>query len=307
MAMLNLEQLATFRLVIARGSFSAAAEQLGLSQPAVSQQVRQLEHFFQSRLVERSGRGVKATAAGQSLLAHSEQIDDAIAAACQAVASHAQEISGTITLGTGATACIHLLPPLLQRLHQTYPLLNIVVTTGNTRQVVSAVEDNRLDIGLVTLPAQGKNVALTPLIQDEMVAIFAAHNGAPLAEADASYLQHLPMIVFESGSSTRELIDQWFTLAGERINPIMALGNIEAIKQMVRAGLGYSIVPRMSVSAAAQQAGLTVCSLQPPLNRTLGTVMRQDKPLTRGMLKLLAALSEPQPKELNSSCLSLIR
>lgn len=294
MAMLNLEQLATFRLVIARGSFSAAAEQLGVSQPAVSQQVRQLENFFQSRLVERSGRGVKATAAGQSLLAHSEQIDAAIAAACQAVASHAQEISGTITLGTGATACIHLLPPLLQRLHQEYPLLNIGVTTGSTRQVVSAVEEQRLDIGLVTLPASGKNVAITPLIQDEMVAIFAAHNADSLTEPAASNLQHLPMIVFESGSSTRELIDQWFALAGERITPIMALGNIEAIKQMVKAGLGYSIVPRMSVSSAAQCAGLAVCSLQPPLIRTLGTVMRQDKPLTRGMVKLLAALGDTQ-------------
>lgn len=294
MAMLNLEQLATFRLVIARGSFSAAAEQLGLSQPAVSQQVRQLEHFFQSRLVERSGRGVKATAAGQSLLAHSEPIDAAIAAACQAVASHAQEISGTITIGTGATACIHLLPPLLQQLHQDYPLLNIVVTTGSTRQVVSAVEEQRLDLGLVTLPASGKNVAITPLIQDEMVAIFAAHNADALTEPAASNLQHLPMIVFESGSSTRELIDQWFALAGERITPIMALGNIEAIKQMVKAGLGYSIVPRMSVSSAAQRAGLVVCSLQPPLIRTLGTVMRQDKPLTRGMIKLLAALGDTQ-------------
>ncbi|MFS2224841.1 LysR family transcriptional regulator [Pantoea sp. B65] len=295
MAMLNLEQLATFRLVIARGSFSAAAQQLALSQPAVSLQVRQLEHYFQARLVERTGKGIKATAAGQSLLEHSENIELAIASARQSVASHAQEISGTITIGTGATACIHLLPAILRQLHHDYPLLTIAVTTGNTRQMVSAVEDNRVDIGLVTLPATGKNVAIAPLMQDELVAIFAQSDTSSCAAPDADHLHPLPVIIFESGSGTRALIDQWFAQSGHRVKPVMELGNIEAIKQMVIAGLGYSIVPRMAVSTATQRQGLSVHSLHPPLTRTLGSVMRQDKPLSRGMIKLLAGLDTRQP------------
>ncbi|EGF61991.1 transcriptional regulator, LysR family, partial [Klebsiella sp. MS 92-3] len=121
MTTLNLGNLATFRLVVQRGSFSAAADALGISQPAVSLQVRQLEQFLQTRLLERTGRGIKATAAGMALLAHSEQIDRAVNSAVQSVSAFSQEVNGSLTLGTGATACIHLLPPLLQHLPQPPP------------------------------------------------------------------------------------------------------------------------------------------------------------------------------------------
>ncbi len=130
MTTLNLGNLATFRLVVQRGSFSAAADALGISQPAVSLQVRQLEQFLQTRLLERTGRGIKATAAGMALLAHSEQIDRAVNSAVQSVSAFSQEVNGSLTLGTGATACIHLLPPLLQHLRQQHPLL----TVGDHRQ-----------------------------------------------------------------------------------------------------------------------------------------------------------------------------
>ncbi|WP_228735801.1 LysR family transcriptional regulator, partial [Klebsiella quasipneumoniae] len=161
MTTLNLGNLATFRLVVQRGSFSAAADALGISQPAVSLQVRQLEQFLQTRLLERTGRGIKATAAGMALLAHSEQIDRAVNSAVQSVSAFSQEVNGSLTLGTGATACIHLLPPLLQHLRQQHPLLTVGVTTGNTLDVVRAVEENRLDLGLVTLPVQGRSLAVT--------------------------------------------------------------------------------------------------------------------------------------------------
>ena len=110
MTTLNLGYLATFRLVVQRGSFSAAADVLGISQPAVSLQVRQLEQFLQARLIERTGRGVKATAAGMALLLHGERIEQAVSKAVQSVNDCQQTVSGMVALGTGATACIHLLP-----------------------------------------------------------------------------------------------------------------------------------------------------------------------------------------------------
>lgn len=98
MTTLNLGNLATFRLVVQRGSFSAAADALGISQPAVSLQVRQLEQFLQTRLLERTGRGIKATAAGMALLAHSEQIDRVVNSAVQSVSAFSQEVNGSLTL-----------------------------------------------------------------------------------------------------------------------------------------------------------------------------------------------------------------
>ncbi len=115
MAILNLDHLTTFRLVISRGTFSGAAEALGLSQPAVSLQIRQLEQALQVRLIERTSRGIKPTPAGITLCEHCIKIDAAVGAAVESVSLHSDDITGTVTVGTGATACIHLLPPLYCR------------------------------------------------------------------------------------------------------------------------------------------------------------------------------------------------
>nr|WP_318383607.1 LysR family transcriptional regulator [uncultured Enterobacter sp.] len=287
MATLNLVNLATFRLVVSRQSFSAAAQVLGLSQPAVSLQVRQLEQALQTQLVERTSRGIRPTPAGLTLLEHSDHIDKAVSDALQSVALHSQEISGTVTLGSGATACIHLMPRVLEQLRADFPLLRVSVRTGNTRDIVAAVEENRLDMGLVTLPASGRNLHIAPLIADDFVAITEDKGENSDGPCTPAQLNALPLIVFEGGSNTRALIDEWFFAAGETAHPIMELGSIEAIKRMVRAGLGYSIVPRLSVTDAADRDGLRLYPLQPALTRSLGTVTRQDKIMTRAMTEIV--------------------
>lgn len=100
-----------------------------------------------------------------------ERIEQTVEEAIRAVSALSHEVSGTVTLGTGATACIHLLPPLLQQLRSDYPLLSIGVTTGNTRDIVRAVEENRLDMGLVTLPVAGRALNVMPVIDEEFVFI----------------------------------------------------------------------------------------------------------------------------------------
>jgi DNA-binding transcriptional LysR family regulator len=292
MTTLNLGNLATFRLVIQRGSFSAAADILGLSQPAVSLQVRQLEQFLRTRLVERTGRGIKATAAGLALLEHGNRIEQVVEEAIRSVSEFSHEISGTITLGTGATACIHLLPPLLQQLREEHPLLRVGVTTGNTLDVVRAVEENRLDIGLVTLPASGRALEVMPLLDEEFVLIISQVQDEQIAHFTPQILHALPLIAFESGSGTRDLIDGWFNICDLEVCPVMQLGSIEAIKRMVRAGLGYSIVPLMAVDNVADREGLSVRSLNPVLHRQLGIVMRQDKILSKGISEVIRLLRE---------------
>jgi len=179
------------------------------------------------------------------------KIDAVVSTAVESVSLHSDEITGTVTVGTGATACIHLLPPLLQQLRQAHPLLKVDVRTGNTSDIVRGVEENRIDIGLVTLPAAGKNLSIIPLGTDEFVVIMekdASEQSAKIWTPGALLPLPLPLIIFEPGSGTRALIDQWFRETGHIACAVMELGSIEAIKRMVRAGLGYSIVPRMSVA-----------------------------------------------------------
>ncbi|MDH4869774.1 LysR family transcriptional regulator [Pseudomonas sp. BN515] len=288
MRRLNLDQLHTFIEVITAGSFSAAAERLGLTQPAVSLQIRQLEHRLNVRLIERVGKRLKATSAGERLLEHARRIDDLVEEALQDMSSHALGVAGQVAIGTGATACIHLLPPLLKDMRRRFPALDIRVSTGNTDDVVAAVIENRLDIGLVTLPAAGRSLHVQPLLRDEFVAISAV--GALPAQVLPRDLAERPLVLFEPGSSTRLLIDDWFLQAGLRPRAVMELGSIEAIKEMVAAGLGCSIVPSMAVKAAHHRRGLEVHSLAPELSRTLGLVLRQDKPVGAGLRKVVEAL-----------------
>jgi DNA-binding transcriptional LysR family regulator len=180
---LNLDHLTTFASVIELGGFSAAGQRLNLTQPAVSLQIRQLERKLGVRLVERVGRRATATAAGLDLLEHARRIEAAVSGAIDAMAYHATGTVGRVRIGTGGTACIYLLPPILRELRRRFPTLEIVVSTGNTPDVLKAIEANSIDVGLVTLPAPGRIFQVTPVIGDEFVALFPAGDTPPTSRA----------------------------------------------------------------------------------------------------------------------------
>lgn len=288
---LNLDALRTFAQVIELGSFSAAAERGGITQPAVSLQVRQLERRFGLKLVERVGRRAGPTAAGLELLTHIRAIDAALTQAEQAMTAHASQVTGRVRLGTGATACTYLLPPLLADLRRRFPALDVVASTGNTADMLRGLENNTLDIGLVTLPAPGRMIEATPVLEDEFVAIFPARGALAIPDtATPQALAALPLVLFEPGARTRRLVDDWFEAAGVAAKPVMELGSTEAMKEIVAAGLGCAVLPRLAVSGAGQRSALVVRSLTPRLSRTLAIVVRRDKPLSRGLRHLQEAL-----------------
>jgi DNA-binding transcriptional LysR family regulator len=235
---LNLDQLKSFGLVIETGSFSAAADRLGVSQPAVSLQIRQLERRLGVRLVERVGKRARATPAGMELLRHTHHIETAVDNAIDALADHASGVTGRVRLGTGATACLYFLPGVLRALREAFPALSVVVSTGNTDDHVRKVEENSLDLALVTLPAAGRSLTVMPVLDDAFVAI-GRHDLAPLkARVAPADLGALPLVLFEPAANTRKLVDRWFVAEGLQPRPVMELGSVEAMKEMVAAGVG---------------------------------------------------------------------
>jgi DNA-binding transcriptional LysR family regulator len=285
----NLEHFRTFTAVIERGSFSAAAALLGVSQPAVSQQIRQLESRFGVKLIERVGRRATPTAAGAELLAHARAIAAAAAAAADAMVPHATGTAGRVRIGTGATACIYLLPPMLRDLRHRFASLEIVVSTGNTPEILRAVDENRIDLALVTLPAAGRMFDVRPVVDDEFVVIGAKDMRLP-REITAAELARLPLMLYEPGATTRRLIDEWSMAAGIAFQPIMELGSVEAMKELIGAGLGCGILPRMALRRQHASTPFIVRSLRPKLKRTLGLVLRRDKPLTKGVRETIRAV-----------------
>lgn len=286
--MLNLDHLKTYALIVQTGSFSAAASRLGLSQPAVSLQMKQLEAAVKARLIERVGRNVKPTPAGLELLGHSERVMGAVDGLLTAMAMHSAEVKGRVSLGSGATACLYFLPSALQTLRKRFPNVHVLVRTGNTVDFVRAVEENVLDMALVTLPVRSRALAAIELMDDEFVALAPSRGPALPARVTQSTLAQRDLLLFEPASNTRLLIDDWFRAGGHKPVPIMELGSVEAIKGMVAAGLGCSIVPKMALPSKI--AGLRAAPLAPRLARKLALILRKDKPVNRALGEVIEAV-----------------
>jgi DNA-binding transcriptional LysR family regulator len=268
----------TLQEIVRHQSFSRAAQALHLSQPAVSHHIRHLEQTLGQPLLERVGKRAFPTGAGEVVLAHAARAFAELEAARQSLQERRGVVAGRLRVGTGATASTYLLPPLLGRLRARHPDLELVVVTGNAAGMAAAVTAADLDVAVVTLPVRGRALLVTPLMLDPLVAIAPARapwrRRRPLAAAE---LARQPLILYEHGGTIRRVIDDWFRRSGAAPRVVMDLGNGEAIKKLVAAGLGLSVVPAMSVRAEVRDAELAALPLSPPLGRRLGIVRRRDR------------------------------
>jgi DNA-binding transcriptional LysR family regulator len=289
----NLAHLRTLQAIARRGSFSRAAEEMHLSQPAVSLHVRQLEEALGMPLLERVGKRAFPTRAGELLLGHAARVFDELAAAGEAVERLRGVVAGRIRLGTGATASIHLLPPLLRRLRARHPGLDLIVVTGNAPDMARAVAENTLDLAVVTLPVPTRHLVVSAVYHDPLLAIAPPEarwlRRRPVTAAE---LAAHPLMLYEPGGTIRKVIDEWFRRAGVTPRVAMELGNEEAIKKLVGAGLGLSIIPAIATVDEARAGTLAALRLDPPLARRLGVVRRRDKPLGPVLEVVLSALTE---------------
>nr|WP_210271349.1 LysR family transcriptional regulator [Rhizobium sp. RM] len=285
----DLRQVRSFMDVVELGSFSAAADKAGLTQPAISLHIRLLEKQLGVRLIERVGRRAQPTAAGLDFLVHARRIAEEVAHALDTVAPHRDGASGRLRIGTGATACIYLLPPVLGKIRKAMPGLDIEVQTGNTADILRHLEANTIDAAVVALPASGRSLDIREIYLDEMVAAFPLDSFPADQVMDVSFLSAQPLLLYEGGN-TRKLTDQWFSASGRAVQPAMQLGSVEAIKKLTEAGLGISIVPRMAVEQKNEFSGLTWRSLAPPVERRIALALRRDKHMTAPLRALAAAL-----------------
>jgi DNA-binding transcriptional LysR family regulator len=289
---LNPVHVRTLQAIARSGSFSRAGESLHLSQPAISHHVRHLEHVVGVPLLVRRGRRASPTEAGAVLLEHAGRAFKVLEEAREAIQRLRGRVAGRVTVGTGATASIYLLPALLRRVRARYPELDLVVVTGNSGELAAAVSRGELDVGVVTLPVPaGRGLAISPFYVDRLVAI--APPGRPWrrrAPMTAAELAREPVILYERGGTIRRVVDDWFRRG--RATPVVAmeLGNAEATKKLVSAGLGLSIVSEIAVKADVKAGALSLIPLRPALHRRIGIVRRRDRAPRPALLALLEAL-----------------
>lgn len=290
---LQVAHLRTLQAVARHGSFSRAARALNLTQPAVSMQVRHLERALGLSLLERVGKRAFPTRAGEVLLAHADRALRELEAGVERVQELRGVVAGRVRLGTSASISIYLLPPALRRFRARYPDTELVIVTGNAAEIARAVVANELDVGIVSLPVRDRELSVTPFFRDELVAIAPPERPWRRTQAiDAPTLAGHPLILFEPGATLRRLIDGWFHRAGVSPRSPMELGNTEAIKTLVEAGLGLSITSWFSVKREVRERALTAIRLTPSLERQIGLVRRRDKPRTPALDAFVAALED---------------
>src|SRR2546426_564445 len=199
---LRLARLETLAAVARHGSFSHAARELHLSQPAVSMQVRQLELALGLPLLERVGKRAFPTKAGELLLAHAGRALRELETGLEVVQQLRGIVAGRIRLGTSASFSIYLLPPALRRFRSRYPRTELTVVTGNAPEIAVTTVGRELDVGIVSLPVRERELAVSPFYRDEVVAIAPPdrrwRRGHRAAARD---LVSAPLILFERGRS----------------------------------------------------------------------------------------------------------
>ena len=274
MRSLNLDQLRALDTVVALGSFTGAARRLNLSQSAVSVQIRELEERCGVRLVERLGKKAYATAAGSVVLTHARRISDEADAIAAAMRRFREGWIGRVHIGAALTALMYLLPPVLQKLHAEHLGIDLLVSNATTAEMVARVLGNEIDIGVVTLPVSENRIETTPLYVEDMVAILPASMRNIPDQVTPQYVAG-QFLVLEFGA-VRGLISNWLSAHSLAPQSSMTLSAIEAVKIVVSAGLGISLVPAMAVAQPTRN--VAVRPLNPPLTRMLGLIRHRNKP-----------------------------
>lgn len=273
---LNIDQLRTLQAVVENGSFSAAARKLHLSQPAVSVQIRELERRFGVKLIERFGKTAHVTPPGRDLLAATQHIFRACDDAEEAMRRYRDGWVGRARIGTTLTAQMYLLPPVLRRLSQAHPGIELHVRNLPTRESVEAIRRNEIDLAIVTMPVDEAQLNITPLRSEPMVAIHPSTARGLPDKVTPEFVLGQPLVMEHTRAGVHDLVMQWLAGRGAPPRVRMHLGTIEAIKSAVASNLGMSIVPQMATSR--HEKDIVIRPLDPPLVRILGLIEHRSKP-----------------------------
>ena len=257
---LTLHRLDLFLAVLESGGLGRAARARNISQPAMSEHIRGLEQYFGVLLFERSGRQMAATAAGRELEPYARKVITLLQEAAQVAGGVRKLERGTLSVGASTTPGTYLVPSILGEFHAHYPRIDLKLLIDNTREIERRLSAGQLDLGIVGEAPLLTDLAADRWLRDELVVIVPRkHAFAGRRSVSVSALRDQRYIARESGSSTREVAEQFLSRSGIKLIPEMELGSTEAVREAVAAGLGIALVSRLAVKdrrvAAVRLAG----------------------------------------------------
>ncbi len=277
----TLRQLKFLVTLADHGTFSRAAEAAFVTQPTLSAGIKELEGILGSILVERGARGATLTPAGEAAVARARIILTEAEDLVHAAKAAGEPLSGTFRLGVIPTIAPFLLPKVLPAIRDAFPQLELFLREDLTHRLVDALKDRRLDAALIALPYEANNIETAPLIADEF--LFASVPDHPMAvrkKLTPDALRDEPLLLLEDGHCLR---DHAISVCGpgpaeaEKARSDFAATSLHTLVQMVKSGLGATLLPRLAVDAGlADQLDLAIRPFDPPVaGREIGIAWRK--------------------------------
>lgn len=260
-------------------SYTKAAQELFISQPAITKHVQELETQYKVCLFERLGNKIALTEAGKLLLERSEQILEAYNRLAYEMSLLQGEYTGELRLGASTTIAQYVLPPLLAQFTSKFPKVKVSMLNGNTRDIEQALQEHQVDLGLVEGISRQPNLKYTHFLDDELVAILRTGSKGGLnlpEEISPEELQQQPLVLRERGSGTLDVIEQALQqhhIKLSSLNIVMHLGSTESIKRFLECANCIGIISIRSVARELQAGKFRVIEIKGmPMQRELSFV-----------------------------------
>jgi molybdate transport repressor ModE-like protein len=291
---ITLRQLRIFEAVARHGSLSRAATELGLSQPAVSMQIKQMEDQIGLLVIERFGKKFALTDAGQELYFHATTIGKQTLDMVAAMDQFRDLERGVLRIAVVSTAN-YFLPPLIANFSREHPGVRVSLNVANREAVLAAVTSHEAELAITGQPPERIDVVAQYFMDNPLVVIAAPqHPLAALGPIDPGLLEEETLVIREAGSGTRAATERFFLDAGLNYQPGCELNTNEAIKQAVQAGLGIGVVPAQTIELELMTQRLVVLPVKGfPILRRWFIIHRSDKRLSSAALAFRTLLFGP--------------
>lgn len=290
---MNIQNFKIFSDLVESESFSRAAKLNGITQSAVSQQLRSMEKHFNILIVDRSQKRFRLTREGGKLHEAAKEILQIYNTLSIELQEMKKIISGTIHISTVYSIGLHGLPPYVKAFLAKYPKVNIRIEYRRASQVYEDILSNSIDLGLVAYPQKHKQLEILPFSVDKLILVTWPDH--PLANRKTVAIEELAnqkFVGFEPDIPTRKATDALFKKANIEIEPVMEFDNVETVKRAVEINAGIAIVPQTTVEREVAQGTLKVVEFKDLVHeRPLALIHRKGRILTPAMRKLIELLT----------------
>ena len=259
---LDSRQLRAFTVLARTGSFTQTAHELSLSQSAISHSMKALEEDIGCRLLDRLGKTAVLTQAGEQLLGHAEKILQEMSVARAELGHLGKWGSSRLRVGASTTACQYVLPAVLREFKESFPHCSISIEPGDTPHAIEALRAHRIDLAVNLEPRKEEPLEFRPLFSDELEFVVGPLH--PWAKAGKVIREEIPRqnyILYGKASYTFQLIEAYFRKEEIALHSLLDLGNMEAIKELVKLGLGVSILAPWTARKELQEGSLVALPL----------------------------------------------